>query len=902
MASAHLTASVPRLLGDTTARLAWLLKSQGTLVKIGAAASVAVLVETGTKTVVAGKIYLGISAALATAALATGLVVWSRNVIGSHSQEPIIRSQAQSTADATRQRNDVYGDPLPPGALVRLGSMRFRHGTQAHSVACSPDGQLIASGGFQTLRLWEAQTGKPLATLRKQGAHVFSVVFSPDGTRLLSVGSEPGDIPKGTICIWDVRSRRSLHVLEMDQWMRTGDFSPDGRQFAVTGDAGALLLFDTATGKELRRLSRRGFFEALRFSPDGRFLASTGDEKTLNLWNTNTGEVERQISAEPSRCVSFSPDGKTLATTHDGPGDVFPGKGTVCLWDVPTGQKLHTLEGPKGQVLSAAFSPNGKLLAAGGETQVIVWNATTVTRLWDHELTHAWVQGVTFSPDNGTVFAAATDGRIHSWDAKTGKDLMPVEGHSHGSAAVTISIDCSKIATASDDRTARIWDTATGKTTAILKAAGKNNHGLETGVYSADFSLDGKTLVTGGGDGSVRLWDVSRGAEIRRLVEPEKSWYSRAQYSPSGKFIVSGHVQAIRIWDAKSGKEIRSLNGHDGYVVDVCFSPNEKLIASIAHSYSSGKDKPVEDRTVRLWDVKSGAELHRFEEKYPSYAGFRPDGRVVHWLGNQAIRARDVITGQTRQELCDAGAFAYSPGGQWLATAQFDGTIVIRDSQTHRICRNLGTLPCSVTRLIWAADGRRLVSGQEDSTVLVWDLSFPQADAHEFSQLWSDLASSDPAKAYVATVKLAANGDATVRQIRELIRPAEDNALIKQIRAGIANLDSDEFEMREKATEDLRRVGVAAEAALVLTFEQERSQESRSRSTALLNEIAKKNGIRPAESIRSIRALEVLEWIGSEQALDYLRQLAAGAAEAEITHAASSSLDRIGRRIAATHP
>src|SRR4051812_41665624 len=87
-------------------------------------------------------------------------------------------------------RTDLYGDPLPPGALARMGTVRLRHGSHVCGVAFSPDGKAVAAAAGDGLRLWDVSSGKEVRRLGGRDENYFSAVaFSPDGNRLAAVGS-----------------------------------------------------------------------------------------------------------------------------------------------------------------------------------------------------------------------------------------------------------------------------------------------------------------------------------------------------------------------------------------------------------------------------------------------------------------------------------------------------------------------------------------------------------------------------------------------------------------------------------------------------------------------------------------------------------------------------------------
>ena len=126
---------------------------------------------------------------------------------------------------------DHFGDPLPAGAIQRLGTVRFRPGGEVHALAISPDGKWIVSAGVGGIRFWDSVTGRPGDTLRGHKSHVFSVQFSADGKRLVSAGAEDVGAGPGTgkLIIWDLSTRRPLVTIEHPGWVQccTQLFRPD---------------------------------------------------------------------------------------------------------------------------------------------------------------------------------------------------------------------------------------------------------------------------------------------------------------------------------------------------------------------------------------------------------------------------------------------------------------------------------------------------------------------------------------------------------------------------------------------------------------------------------------------------------------------------------------------------
>jgi RNA polymerase sigma factor (sigma-70 family) len=824
---------------------------------------------------------------------------------------------------AEQLRTDRYGDPLPPAALVRLGTLRFRHRGPVLGVAFSPDGKMLASAGGvgdAAVHLWEARTGREIRELAGDGPAVHGLAFSPDGNLLASAGA--------TVRLWDVHTGKEVcHFKGHDSQVNAVAFSPDGKMLASAGSTpdhdgkssgaievkplpGTIYLWDVPGGRALRKLEKHeADVMCLAFSTDGKTLASGGKDRALWLWDPATGRPLRRCTGHASAvsCVAFSRDSRRLAS-----GGSW-GDPAVRLWDPAAGRELRRFKGHSTMVSSLAFSPDGKTVASGGDDTVIrLWNAITGKALLSTGPAHRFeVSTLAFAPDGRTLASAGSqDHTLRLWDVATGKEKHPFAGHQHQVFSVAFSPDDKTVATAGWDASIRFWNAATGKQLRRLMED-------QPAFPSVVFSPDGKTLAAGGWDHRVHVWDAATGKELR-LLEGHRAPIWCVAFSPDGKLLASGSRDStVRLWQVATGKAVLRLGGHAGAaqgaadVFSVAFSPDGTVLAS-GNAGTLGKED-----TLHLWDVNTGREIRQLR----GHAGrvdavaFSPDGSTLASWGSwyRTIRLWDVATGEEvlqfrGQDACPSGEradgryLAFSPDGRTLAVGSAtDESLELWEVATGKQRGRLRGHRGAIGPVAFSPDGKSIASGSADTTVLLWDLRRPDGDGRplrrkltskDMAAPWADLASDDAPRAYQAVLTMVGAPGQAVPFLQAHLSPLQSHA--KRLAGLIADLDSRRFAVREKASQELEQLGRAAEPALRQALAGQPSAEVRRRIQRLLE----LQQARVPASVRLLRAraLEVLEDIGNPEAVHLLEQLAQGAPEASLTEEAKLALRRLARR------
>jgi len=246
----------------------------------------------------------------------------------------------------------------------------YRFGKAA--LAWSPDGKLLASGGYDHLvTLWDAGSWRRLAVLEGHQASIWCLAFSPDGCTLASSSFRLGD---GTLRLWDVAGRRERAVARpQSSTVRGLAFTPDG-QSLIAGTYDSIMNLDPLTGQERWRIREPGY--SLSLSPDGRWIAAAGTPSLPSLRLVELASRRVKWTTRPHNDeiwrVAFSPDGKTIATAS--------WDGTARLWSAATGQEIFRYDTP-GFAWDVAFSPDGRYWAVGSggatRTELTLFEAST---------------------------------------------------------------------------------------------------------------------------------------------------------------------------------------------------------------------------------------------------------------------------------------------------------------------------------------------------------------------------------------------------------------------------------------------------------------------------------------------------------------------------------------------
>ena len=613
-------------------------------------------------------VLLALAAALAT--------VWIMAVRAEHaattqrdiavSRQLISESEALSTNPAIARLEAIAAWALSPSAQAHYAMLAAAANPQTAtitadpagitSVAFSPDGKTLATGGPDSAQLLDVATGRQTGARLAVGTGDLTsfVAFSPDGKTLATGGDKGAQL-------WDVATGRpASQPLPASRKVGSVAFSPDSKILA-TGGPGGIALWDVATGDQLASLAV-GQINSVAFSPDGK---DTGYRR--GQWCAAVGRGHRPPGRQttllrahyrrPYRLGGVQPGRQDARRGQPGrqgvavgPGHRPPGRQSTARrsWGQPGGVQ-------SGQQDTGHRRRRRRTAVGRGH------------RPPDRRHAHRRLR----RPDElGGVQPGRQDAG-HRQPGRQGAAVGRGRGESFlqfGSPGAEFPSQITwtgfnpdgKILAITGDKGVQLWDVAFGRQTGRSLSAGPARGGP---IDSAAFSPDGTMLATGSGNGT-QLWDVASGRQTGRSLSAGPTTggpIDSVTFSPDGKMLATGSDNGMQLWEVATGDQLASLAV--GQINSVAFSPDGKILATGS------------DNGAQLWDMTTnrqiGATLTNGLDSIIDSVAFSPDGKTLATGGPGGIALWDVATGDQLASLAvgQIDSVAFSPDGKTLATA-----------------------------------------------------------------------------------------------------------------------------------------------------------------------------------------------------------------------------------------
>jgi WD40 repeat protein len=586
------------------------------------------------------------------------------------------------------------------------------------AVAASPDGTLGATAGDTTIRLWNTGDWSCQNVLDTKGTQNRGLHFTGDGKFLVNATAD------GLLESWDPNTGAMVQQLATKQPIYSMVISESGLApwpVAVRLAAGVRLysLDDQGAFQEGSLLTSDNppvgaDWSPVILSPDRSLVVAGYNDGSLRAWAVATGELVWTASEHGAIVTSlaFSPDGSLLVSgAYDR---------VMLFWDV-SGFSIHpsaahVYKWDNGSVRSMCFSRDGKTILGSGYWRVDVIDAAEHTRPKGFAHFEESSRGATWLPDEKYVLAGALGTAARVWEARPNGELKRIPAHKDAVAGLAISPKADMIASSGNDGSIRLWRWPEMEPLGELS-------GHTSRVRVVNFSHDGRRLVSGSADRSIRVWDVATHECLLTIPNGGYEYYAAA-FSPDDRSIVAGiRDMAVRTYDTSTGKQTNRILGTilgDGTLG--------------AYYDEDGRIVWLHGRVLATWDNGKATEIKSEAGGWTMTPISKTEVAVGCWGGLVEIMDLEkgaivrTLTGHTQVVTSVAVGPQLSDGTRGLLSSSAEGLIKLWSTKTGSCLLTLNPDGGQVLRMVTTPDGRWIISGHEDGTLGVWDLSY--FDAH----------------------------------------------------------------------------------------------------------------------------------------------------------------------------
>ena len=470
------------------------------------------------------------------------------------------------------------------------------HSGRIWRITFSRDGKWLVSASSGEILLWDLER-KQAKSLCDPESRITDMAIDPGGRYLAWATKD------GRISVWNFQTSERISFPEHRRWALAVDFSSDGTLLASSGDDGMVVVRETKNWSVVRKIQTdRIDLVSVSFRPDGKRIATASLAGPVDVWNIDGDGSENSglsipVPQDKRWRVGFSPDQRWLA--------IASWEGTIRFWDANTFQYRGTIDGNDHRVNDISFSRDGsRLLTASESGTVRLWNLETMQPMFnDTPADGREIIIGKYSPDGSKFVAGGKDGfaKLYRVDESGRLQFACAVKHNNWVISAAFSPDSKRVVSIGigegqyvDDDVMKIWDADSCKPANIVVDLDRAY------VHTVAFSPMGNRIAWGTRTGEVWLADLQEGFRRTRLPQVHTGAVYEIDFSPDGRFLVSGGVDArVVVWDVEAKTVYRELAGHKRGVYTVRFG-GRRLIAS------GGADE-----RILVWDITrpKGEEL-----------------------------------------------------------------------------------------------------------------------------------------------------------------------------------------------------------------------------------------------------------------------------------------------------
>lgn len=540
---------------------------------------------------------------------------------------------------------------------------------------------------------------------------VLCFTLSPDGKYLLTGSTD------GMVRLWDILSGNLMRTLSGHSGpVLSIAVSPDNLHAASGEEDGSVIVWDLSTRKRGNTLpGNSGSTLALEFIPGGDHLLIGGRAETVVMWDFKQGRITKKFEGHQGAVndLALAPNGRNFVSASS--------DNTLRLWDIASGRHLYSFIGHGDAVQCVDYSPNGTHLVSGSADNTIrVWDTTKIAEVRQFRRHNDIVSSVAFSADGKYIISGGWDKMINVWNVST--------GHGSWQQIHTDKVTDVRFVPGTD---LAISSARNGK---IVIWRVRESPQIPEYVHPFPLLCRVQTVAILGKERQVSR-DILAGAkeaikagELKRAYRMLQKGKEMPAYQNDKEFMdlvalcaMWGNGQRVGL---KNAWPLRVMLGHSDWVADVRFTSNYQYILSCSW-----------DKTVRLWDPHTGAQLRQFDQTSTSLlpcnftsldissnnalvvSGSRDDGAVYLW----SLDTGEVVMTFTGHESM-VSSVCFSRNGRYTLSAGEDRTVRLWETATGKEVRRFTGHRQTVFSACFSPDNRLVASSSDDATVKLWDI------------------------------------------------------------------------------------------------------------------------------------------------------------------------------------
>jgi WD40 repeat protein len=473
----------------------------------------------------------------------------------------------------------------------------------------SPDGKQIATGGEDgTVRIWDTNAYRLITEIRGNKGSINSVTFSPDGKYLVTCGGD------GTIRFYGLSDD-----LDAASY-RIGNSSPDGKNITFYDKNDNAHLWGITANQEIKLKGYQGTIVDINYSHDGKYITVYDENDNAHLWNiTANQEVDLKGHQGAIKEIDYSHDGKYIT--------IYDENENVHLWDIPANREIQ-LKGYQGAISRIFYSPSSKYITVddgngqdgslysiwdvnanreiqlkgyqGGIYSVLYSPDDKYMHIYDgyNENPHLWditanqeiqlkdyqgaIREIEYSPDSKYITFHDENENLHLWDITTNQEI-DLKGYQGDIKKIEYSPNSKYITFHDENENLHLWD--------ILTSQEIKPKDYQGAIKEIEYSPDSKYITIVDENKIAHLWEITASREIK--LKGYQGTAKRIVHSPKGNYLVVITQEGnTYILDAMNKQVIAQLKGHQGFIDDVEFSPDEQYLTTY------GRDSTVQIQSI----------------------------------------------------------------------------------------------------------------------------------------------------------------------------------------------------------------------------------------------------------------------------------------------------------------